>query len=278
MHVRHMIAMLLVATMASGCVAIQRTPTETMVSGLRAVAIVPIEAPPLLLHPRTEADRAAVAAVGLAPPGPGGNPFPYAPYMPLTIFCPLCAAGFAIAMPVTLAASSTPRAREAATMTREQPPPWMPTAGLARIASQLLQRAGRPETFVVEGYAVLPIADRSVNEYLENWMAPVRRWYNAEVSMLDGAQLGAPQVDAILEVGVSNYEYIGSRLILQVMAKLSDPRTKQVLGRARNADSPKAESLALMLQDHGQPLRRLIETTGEALVIQCLKDLGLIPR
>jgi hypothetical protein len=154
----------------------------------------------------------------------------------------------------------------------------MPTAGLAGIAAQLLQRAGRSETFVVEGYARLPIADRSVNKYLENWMAPVRRWYNAEVSMLDATQLGAPRVDAILEVGVSNYEYIGDRLILQVMAKLSDPTTKQVLGRARNADSPTAESLARMLQDDGQPLRRLIETTGEALVIQCLKDLGLIPR
>jgi hypothetical protein len=273
-----MIAMLLVAMMASGCVAIQRTPTETTVSGLRAVAIVPIEAPPLLLHPRTEADRAAVAAVGLASPGPGGNPFPYAPYLPLTIFCPLCAVGFLVAIPATLGASSTPRAGEAAIMTREQPPPWMPTAGLAGIAAQQLQRAGRPETFVVEGYAQLPIEDRSVNKYLENWMAPVRRWYNAEVSMLDATQLGAPRVDAILEVGVSNYEYVGDRLVLQVMAKLSDPTTKRVLGRARNADWPSAQPLPLMLQDQGRPLRRLIETTGEALVIQCLKDLSLIPR
>ena len=102
--------------------------------------------------------------------------------------------------------------------------------------------------------------------------------------MLDYTQLGAPRADAILEVGVSNYEYgdpiapWGQRLVLQVMVKLSDPATKQVLGRARNGAWPRAKPLAEMLQDQGQPLRRLIETTGEALLTQCLKDLGLIPR
>jgi hypothetical protein len=267
-----MIALMLVAMMASGCVATQRTPTETMLSGLRAIAIVPIEAPPLLVHPSTDADRAAVAAVGLASPGgPKGG----GGYILLPILCPLCAL---VAMPLIYSASSTPREGETATITREQPPPWMPTAGLARLAAQLLQRAGTREAFVVEGYAQLPIEDRSVTGFMENWLAPVRRWYNAEVSMLDYTQLGAPRADAILEVGVSSYEYFGSRLILQVHVKLSDPTTKQVLGRARNGDWPKAKPLAELLQDQGQPLRRLIETTGEALLTQCLQDLGLIPR
>src|SRR2546427_2322389 len=43
-----------------------------------------------------------------------------------------------------------------------------PYTTLFRSAAQLLQRAGRPETFVVEGYAQLPIEDRSVNKYLRS--------------------------------------------------------------------------------------------------------------
>jgi hypothetical protein len=191
------------------------------------------------------------------------------------MLCPLCAL---VTTPLIYSASSTPREGETATITREQPPPWMPTAGLARLAAQLLQRAGTREAFVVEGYAQLPIEDRSVTGFMENWLAPVRRWYNADVSMLDYTQLGASRVDAILEVGVSSYNYYRNQLILQVNVKLSDPTTKQVLGRARNYDWPEGEPAALMLQDQGQPLRRLIETTGEALLTQCLKDLGLIPR
>ncbi len=172
--------------------------------------------------------------------------------------------------------SSTPRAGESLTMVSDSTP-WMPTTGLARIAAQALQKEGARGAFVVNGYAQLPVGDRSVNVFLENWMAAERRWYNADVSMLDYTQLRVSRADAILEVGVSNYEYSADRLLLQVTVKLIDPTTKQVLGRARNFDWPKGEPLAAMLQDHGQPLRRLIETTGEVLLTKCLKDLGLIP-
>ena len=277
---RHIIAlMLLVAVVASGCVAIQRTPTETTVSGLRAIAIVPVEAPPLFLESWTEADRAAVAAAGLALPARQDIGGLYSGwYLLFGAFCgPLCG------MVGEFYASSRPRAGETATMTRAEPPPWMLTAGLARTAAQLLQRAGTREAFVVEGYVQLPIEHRSVNVKqgiveMENWMAPIRRWYNSEVPIIDYTQLGAPRADVILEVGVLGYGYQIIRLLLQVVVKLSDPTTKQVLGRARNLSMTKAEPLAQMLQDQGQPLRRLIETTGEALLTQCLKDLGLIPR
>lgn len=108
-------------------------------------------------------------------------------------------------------------------------------------------------------------------------MAPVRRWYNADVSSLQLTQQDAPRSDAILEVGVLNYEY-DKRLMMQVVLKLIDPTTHRVLGRARNWAIPEGKSVAEMLQDQGQPLRHLVDTTGEDLLTKCLQDLGLIPR
>jgi hypothetical protein len=269
LHMRRAIALILVVAMAWGCVATQRRPPATAVGGLRTIVVVPVEAPPLLLHPKTDADRAAIAAAGLASPGPGTGIDPgYLVLLPL-----FGVAGTAL---IYGASSSTPRAGEVITIVSESPP-WMPTTGLARIAASALQKEGARKAFVVDGYAQLPVADRSVNVFLENWMAAERRWYNADVSMLDYTQLGVSRPDAIVEVGVVNYEYYADRLVLSVNVKLIDPTTKQVWGRARNFDWPKGEPLPAMLQDHGQPLRRLIETTGEVLLIKCLKDLGLIP-
>jgi len=268
---KNVIALILVATLTSGCVAMTRTPPESVVSRLKVIAIVPVEAPPLLLHPDTEADRANMAKLGLTSPEGGSSG---TAYLTLPIFCPLCVA---TSLPLSIAISSIPRPSDTVVMTREQPPQWMPTAGLARIAARLLQRPGSRETFVADGYALLPIADRSVNVFLENWMAPVRRWYNSDEFILEYSQPTPPQSDATLEIGILNYEYFSDILLMQVMVKLSDPTTKRVLGRARNWVTSRGKSLAEMLQDQGQPLRRLIETNGEASLAECLKNLGLLP-
>jgi hypothetical protein len=266
---------MLAALLISGCMTTGRKAPETVLSRLRVIAIIPIEGPPLLVHPETEADRAAVAAAGLTSPGSeSAGPA----YLPLPILCRLCNVVQLSQLSLNLAASSTPRKGDALIIRTEPPPPWMLTAGLARSAAQLLQLPGTRETLVIEGYAMLPIEDRSVNVYMENWYAPLRSWYNADVSLVDYTQHAVPREDAILEVGVLAYEYIGNRLSLLIMVKLIDPATKQVLARAKDFARPKGKSLAEMLQDEGQPMRHLIETTGETLLTQCLQNLGLIPR
>ena len=262
-------AMVTIAALAmifSGCMTMQQMPSEKAVRGMRSLAVVAIEAPPLLVHPKTAADQNAILSAGLTPPG-GGLPVDPRYSLALPLF------GYI----GTLIVSSFPMSGETASMVKESPP-WMPTTGLAKAAAQKLQQGGNRETSVIEGYARLPISDRSVNVYLENWMAAERRWYNSDAPMLDYGQLGMSRVDAILEVGVLNYEYFFDRLLLQVITKLIDPATKRVIGKARCSERPRGENLASMLQDKGQPMQRLIETTGDALLTQCMKDLGLIPR
>ena len=259
---------------ASGCVAPQRMVPQDTVAKLHTIAVVSIEAPPLLVHTSNEVEHATVSAVGLIPPGPGGSMG--IGYIPLPIYCPLCPI---VQLSLYFAVSSAPRTGERVVVTRDPPPPWMLTSGLSESAVRHLGRAGTREAFIMHGYGQLPVKDRSVNNFLENWMAPIRRWYNAEESPLDYAVAGTPHADAILEVGVSNYEYaLGDHLFLQVMVKLIDPVTKRVIANTRNAAHPQGLPLAKMLSDQAGPLRRLVETTGESLLVQCLLDLGLVPR
>src|SRR5437870_4942297 len=118
---RRKITLMLVAMLTSGCVATQMKPPDAIVSGLRAIAIVPVETSPLLLHPKTEADRAAIAAAGLAAPAPVGGSPGITVILPLPLFRVISAVQ-AVTLLAYLGDSSTPRAGETATMTREQPP------------------------------------------------------------------------------------------------------------------------------------------------------------
>ena len=56
-----MLAALMGVTL-SGCVAPQMAPKESALRSVRTVSVVPIESPPLFLHPKTAEDKAAVTA------------------------------------------------------------------------------------------------------------------------------------------------------------------------------------------------------------------------
>jgi hypothetical protein len=154
---------------------------------------------------------------------------------------------------------------------------WVPSVEYARTAVVVLQQRGFRGARMIDAYVRLPIADRSVTWHLENWMAPIRRWYNAGVSNVDYASIGSAQADVILEVGVSNYEYAFERLILQVWVKLVDPDTGQVLGRARNFEQSAAQPLAPLLQSDAEGMKRLVVEVGNRLLARCLDDVGLTP-
>ena len=68
------------------------------------------------------------------------------------------------------------------------------------------------------------------------------------------------EIDAILEVGISNYERFGGDLIVQIHLKLIDPTSGGVIGRVRNSEYSK----------------RRFNEIGNDLVAKSLKDIGLI--
>lgn len=272
---KRMVLPVVAAVFVSGCVTTQRVPPATVVSTLRTFVVVPIEAPPLLVHPKTDADRAAMSTAGLTSPGNTGGG---AAFVPILSPNPVANAVFATIGLLSVIGSSTPSKGDSLILTKEPPAPWMPTASLAVTAAHSLQTPNQRSASVIEGYAQLPIVDRSVNNLMENWYAPVRRWYNADVSTLDYTQASTAQADAVLEVGVINYEYASNRLLLQVMIKLVDPKTQKVIARAREFTMPKGKDLAEMLQNQGQPLRDMVFPAADAMLTKCLQDIALIPR
>lgn len=262
-----------VAVLLSGCVTSQQTLSSTAAVQYRALVVIPVEAPPLLVHPGNEADRSAMKASSITVPEDGGG----AAFFPLGVMDPF-AGIVATVFVVEVAASSFPREGETLALTNTKPSPWMPTAMLAGTAAQLLQASGAHSASVIQGYAQLPITDRSVNVVMENWYAPVRRWYNSDVSMVDYGRLLPAGTDAVLEVGMASYEYVSNRLLLQVMVRVVDPKTQKIVARAREFKNPKGSALAAMLVNQGQPLRDLINSTANAMLSKCLQDVGLIPR
>jgi hypothetical protein len=153
----------------------------------------------------------------------------------------------------------------------------MPTVDLAIRAAQQIRESGHSKAFVVEGYAKLPDIERTKEVPLEDWLAVVRRWFNSDGAMMDPAAI-TPASDAILQVGVSNYEYFDDRLLLQVMVKLIDKQSGRVRARAREHSDVSGGSVVVMMRDQGSPMRDLVDASGSSLLSRCLQDLGLASR
>ena len=109
---------------------------------------------------------------------------------------------------------------------------------------------------------------------MENWLEPIRDWYNEETSKFDYKALKYEQFDAVLEIGVGNYEVGTGMIALSVMLKLIDPLTGQVLGRARAWEWPRTGTDGIFEND-GQRFKDMISALGSKLITKCLADVGL---
>lgn len=276
------IAMAMAALMASGCVVLPRTsPPSSFVGGLRSISIVPVEPPPLLLEPRaTDNLWATLTGAGFSLSNKQDGSF----FVVSPMYWPHCATlGPAVAEPRTLATPAATNSLEFASFVSDGVPTCMFTSVLAKKTAEKLQHNGNWKAFVVDGYVQLDIEHRSLNVrsgilIMQNWYPPLRLWYIAETPLVDYPPTIMEGSDAILEVGISNYRYLVGFLVMQVMLKLTDPKTEQVVGRASCMNFPtEVGPLAKMLDHQGEALRHLVDTNGEKLLDECLRDLGLIP-
>lgn len=275
------IAMVMVALMASGCVVLPGTsPPSSFVGGLRNISIVPVEPPPLLLEPRGKDNLwAALAGAGFSLSNKQDGSF----FIVSPMYWPHCGTpGPAVAEPRTLATPAATSSLEFATFVSDGVPTCMITSVLARKTAEKLQQNANWKAVVVDGYVQLDIEHRSLNvrsgiNIIRNWYSPLRLWYSAETLLVDYPPM-MERSDAILEVGISNYRYMVGYLAMQVMLKLTDPKTEQVVGRASCMNFlTEVGPLAKMLDHQGEQLRHVADAAGEKLLDECLRDLGLIP-
>jgi hypothetical protein len=136
------------------------------------------------------------------------------------------------------------------------------------------------EVSVDRGVRPLPgVAQREVTALMENWMAPIRAYYNDTKPDSTYASLASGPSVAVLEVGVMNYEVgLGSHLLVQVFMRLVDPATGHLIGRARAADpfhplsvDPLEETLA----NDAAKFKVMFDAATRGLVADALRQLGL---
>jgi hypothetical protein len=284
---------IILCTFASGCVSSQIIPDKSVLSSIRTIRVVPIESPPLILHPESEKDKKAIeevadspssltAASARSPSGPGASlsasaaTLINAPVKSIRTGSSLFAIVVGVAMLSEAASAGKEIPGETAVIQMGQPDEiWTPSVEYVRKAVQILREKGPGDAYVAGGYVRLPISDRSITWHMEHWLGPIRRLYNSDLSTIDYTPINVGSSDTILEIGVVNYEYWNERLLLQVFVRLVDPHTKQVLARARKFSNSKDGPLLPLLENDAEGMRRLILEIGDRLLAGCLVEIGL---
>lgn len=256
--------------LVTGCVAAGKGVHPDEAQRLRRIAVVAVEPPPLSVAPYMLGDVLPVvhpAAVPYAFPNPAtGSPRP---------------GGFAVGgiFLLAYAAAADAQLRQGplpydAYLNREDS--WLPSYVFADAAVRRLRSASRMEAVREPGLMRLPgVTFRGRTILMENWLGPIRDWYAAERSPFDHTR-HRERYDAVLEVGILNYEIApGDLLLIQVLIKLVDPKTGKVLGRARAAAYPRVESIKVLLANEGATFKAHVNRLADQLVSEAVRSLGL---
>jgi hypothetical protein len=153
---------------------------------------------------------------------------------------------------------------------------WLPTKVLAEEVG--VQLTNKLYGYVVVDPAVRAIPgvkDRTYTLFMENWMAPIRSWYGSNPSEVDYA--GVPQdVDAVVEVGISNYEFHGKSMLLQVHLRLVNSTTRKVLGRSRKWKDFKIGVSEEAFANEGEVFKERFSYWGSQLISDALLDMNMV--
>ncbi|MGE5319481.1 MAG: hypothetical protein ACM3KD_04820 [Hyphomicrobiaceae bacterium] len=165
------------------------------------------------------------------------------------------------------------------------PPPvqptetWLPSVELSREAARLLSAAGKAPDLSPRIQPIPGGEERGRTLLMENWMAPIRSWYNNdEAPSTRYAELKARHVDAVVEIGISNYEIHAGKLLLQVHMKLIDPGSGRLLARARASSSTPIPPMDEVFADDAKGFKASVSRAGNTLVMNCLQEIGLVPK
>lgn len=244
----------------SGCVGVPIVPPKEVLDSIQRIYLVAMEPLPLEVP----------AQLAVLP-------------LPLTGLTqgPLVVAGLLMLVQIPQAArvASAPAGRESALRSQilSGEGVWVPTTVLAEEMERQLASAGRSVERSPKIQSIPGVTERSYTVFGENWLAPIRAWYNAEQSSYDYSAHQVSQHDTILEIGISNYSvYLEDRLLLQVHCRLVDPTTGKTLGRARASADPRMQ-METAFADGGKVFKKVFRDTGGKLTGQCLEELRLLP-
>jgi hypothetical protein len=268
--------LLLPVLLLSGCLAAPIKPSINKLNEIRTVLVVPVESPPLEVIPDLIETRFPVyrqyqyqempPAVFLEAniyKNPGG-----------VLIAGLVSKGDSVPVAElhqTSASIGKSVSLEPAASLSDN---WIPTFVLAQEAVSQLTRDGF-KAILSKHYYPLPIASGDRNANLGNWHDAIGQWYDQNVSSVDYRQPGLEHVDAVLEVGIETYRIFDVQTSLQVLIKLIDPNTRQVIGR-NSAKTFSVEDLPqTLLSQEAEKFKQLMAGMGAQLVNRGFSGLGL---
>ena len=151
---------------------------------------------------------------------------------------------------------------------------WTPTFMLAKQAVSQLNSEGI-KAALSDNYHRLPIASGNRDANLGNWRNAIEQWYNQSMASVDYRQPDLEHVDAVLEVGIETYRIFDVQTSLQVLIKLIDPNTGQVIGRNSAKTFSVEDSPQTLLSQDAEKFKQLMTEMGAQLVARGFSGLGL---
>ncbi|MGR8952860.1 MAG: hypothetical protein ACU83V_10665, partial [Gammaproteobacteria bacterium] len=122
--------------------------------------------------------------------------------------------------------------------------------------------------------ARLPIVDKERTAYIGHWRDAVARWYDQNSpASVDRAETA----DAVLEVGIGQFRIFEGQTSLQVLIKLIDARSGQVLAKTSKKTLLFDDVTTALLYPEGERFKSLIRENGARLMAEAIQDIGLAP-
>ena len=151
---------------------------------------------------------------------------------------------------------------------------WTPTLALAQEAVAQLN-GDRIKAKLSKQYYRLPMASKDRNANPSNWHDAIEQWYSQDMSSVDYQPSDLEQVDTLLEVGIGTYRIFNAQTSLQVLVKLVDPNTRQVIGRISAKTFSAEDSPQTLLNHEAEKFKQLVALMGAQLLTRAFGDLGL---
>ncbi|MGR9099682.1 MAG: hypothetical protein ACU826_03870 [Gammaproteobacteria bacterium] len=250
--------LLLVVIGLSGCSTLHSKASPEVLASIRKIAVVPLEPPPLFLGP------VILEALGDVPN------FGY----PLDII-----GGIVVLTQLTKYKEERENMLEKQRTWHEKNQVWVPTRALAREAARRIAKAHSYEVSVSQKLQILPgVKNRAATWHMQNWYAPIKRWYDSDAVTLNTDDFRRQGIDAILEIGILNYEISRGYFYLQVMTKLTSVSSGKVVARARyipGGTPPQVESYKRLFENEAAHFKEVFTTESGRQLGDNLKKMGL---
>ena len=257
------VILLLLILLLGGCVArnVSLPRDQAAPARFQDVLVVAMEPPPLMVPPRFES-----AILGT---------LPKYPIQVARVGGVVAAVAILAEMPVA-GKRSTDASRRLEDLL-SQDGPWEPTKILAQEAASPLSTSNQRRVTVNRKIQPIPgLADRH-NPLTKNWLSPIRTWYNqAETAATLQGEITA-NTDSMVKIAILTYEITpDSQLSLQVLLKVVDPASGQVMGRGRAGERFSVSAPDQPFTRNLQQFKEIFAQKGKELVARCLTEVGLI--